>query len=69
MRAVRIFNALLNDWKLEFADGHHGANTGIQRMGFNVQTTEGGPPQGVPGESLPLEFLKLRSLEIGFPAF
>ena len=22
MRAVRIFNALLNDWKLEFEDGH-----------------------------------------------
>lgn len=46
-----------------------GANTGTWRRGFDVRTAEGGPLEGVPEASSHWNFLKLKSLEMGFLAF
>jgi len=47
-------------------------DTEFLRRGFKIWTAEAGPLWGVPGASCPqksLKYFKLRSLEMGFPAF
>lgn len=56
MRAVCIFNALLNFWKLEFADWQPLGQIQEFREWDSMQTTEGGPPQGFQGNPSPEDF-------------